>query len=478
MTTQTNKSADVLVVGGGTSGCIAAIAAARTGVDTLLVERYGFLGGTSTFVSAIHGFMDGHGNLVVRGIPGEMMERLVEEGGSTGYLRNMKWGPGAPPGVEYSSINHDNELIKYVLIMMCEEAGVRLLLHTFFDHAITDPASADKVIGAKVLTKSGQRELLADVVVDGTGDGDVAASAGAQFDCGDSKGQVQNVTLMFRVGNVDLDRALAALKAGHPALQGWGTWHNKVKIGLRLGETEPSVLGFQAQVSARLGGEKDAKRTIILGCNATRKGEAILNVTRTTGIDPTSPEDLTRAEVEQRKKVVAAVKALREERVPGFENCYIIATAPQVGIRESRRIIGEYTLTKEDVVEGQKFADCIAKGAYPVDIHDPKGGPHAFTFIRDGDSYDIPYRCLVPKRVDGLLVAGRAVSCDHDALGSLRNQATVAAIGHAAGTAAALAAREGITPRHVDVLRLRRVLAEQGACVESAPPAEPRTPTA
>lgn len=479
MSPKTPKTADVIVVGGGTSGCVAAIAAARTGADTLLVERYGFLGGTATFGNPFHGFMDGHGKLVVRGIPDEIVRRLVAEGGSPGHLRGMQWGPGAPPGIEYTVTPYDHELIKVVLIKMCEESGVRMLLHAFLAGTILE---GDRVRGASVQTKSARRDLLADVVVDATADGDVAAQAGAEFDYGGQAGEVQNVTLLFKVGNVDVDRALEGLKAGNTPLKGWGTWHNKVTMGPRLGENEPSVLSFQARVSARLGGEKDAERVIILALSSYRKGEAILNLTRTTGINGTSDEDLTRAELEERKKAVEAVKALREEKVPGFENCYLLTTAPQVGIRESRRIVGEYILTKEDVLEGRKFPDGIARGAYPIDIHDPKGGPHYFHFIKDGDSYDIPYRCLVPKRVEHLLISGRAVSCDHDALGSVRNQATVAAIGHAAGTAAALAARQGIAPRQVNANALRQKLAEQGTFIEpvpleEAPPIAARLPS-
>jgi hypothetical protein len=461
------KTADVIVVGGGTAGCVAAIAAARNGADTLLVERYGFLGGTATFGNPFHGFMDGHGNLVVRGIPDEIVQRLVAEGGSPGHLRGMQWGPGAPPGIEYTVTPYDHELIKYVLIKLCEESGVRMLLHAFLAGAIVE---GERVHGVTVQTKSARRDLRADVVVDATADGDVAALAGAEFDYGGQEGEVQNVTLLFKVGNVDVNRALEALKAGDSPLQGWGTWHNKVTIGPRLGETEPVVLGFQARVNARLGGEQDASRTIILAMSSYRKGEATLNLTRTTNIDGTNDEDLTRAELEERKKVVEAVKALREAKVPGFEECYLLTTAPQVGIRESRRIVGGYVVSRDDVLEGRKFADGIARGAYPIDIHDPKGGPHFFHFIKDGDSFDIPYRCLVPTRIDGLLIAGRCVSCDHDALGSVRNQATVAAIGEAAGAAAAMAVKQGIAPRQVDPVVLRRALTAQGAYVgETAP---------
>ena len=455
-------SADVLVVGGGTSGCIAAIAAARTGADTLLVERYGFLGGTATLGNPFHGFMDGHGKLVVRGIADELIQRLVEEGGSPGHIRGMQWGPDAPPGIEYSVTPYDHELIKYVLIKMCEESGVRLLLHAFLTDAIVE---GNTVKGVTVYTKSGRRDLTAKVVIDGSGDGDVAAFAGAEFDYGGDKGQVQNVTLLFRLGNVDVDRALEALKAGNSPLEGWGKWHNKVTYGPRLGESAPSMIAFQTPISAKFGGEKDAERRIIIALAALRKGEVIVNLTRTTNIDGTSDEDLTRAEVEERKKAVEAMKALREQKVPGFENCYLLSTAVQVGIRESRRIVGEYVITRDDVVGCARFPDGIARGAYPIDIHDPKGGPHRFTFMKDGGSFDVPYRSLIPKRMENLIICGRAISCDHEALGTVRQQATTAAVGHAAGTAAALAAKQGIAPRRLDPALLRRTLIEQKAYI-------------
>jgi hypothetical protein len=384
----------------------------------------------------------------------------------------MSWGPNVPAEIEYCYLPYDHEMVKYMLVKMCEEAGVRLLLHAFLDHAIV---RGQTLQGVDVLTKDGHRQLLTGVTVDATGDGDVAVSAGAEFQYGDEEGMPQNATLLFKVGGVDLDRALEALKNGNTPLQGWGEWHNKVKIGPRLGEKELSILGFQARVSARYGGEKDRERIIIMSINSYRKGEAFLNLTRTTNINPNNPEDLTRAEVEERKKAYEAVKAMREDKLPGFENAYVMWTSPQVGIREGRRIVGEYVLSAEDVIEGRIFADGIAKGAYPADIHDPKGGPHSFRFIKEGGSYDIPYRCLIPLRIDNLLIAGRAVSCDHIALGSVRLQATVGAIGHAAGTAAAMSVKQGIAPRHLNINTLRSTLVEQGAYLEAPLPVPPPT---
>lgn len=453
---------DVVVVGGGTSGSIAAIAAARSGADTLLVERYGFLGGTATFGNPFHGFFNGKGEQVVKGIPEELVQLLVSIEGSPGHLTGFKWGPGTPENLQYSQTPYDHELIKYALLKMNVDAGTRFLLHAVYVGPIIE---GNELKGIIVQTKSGRREIYAKVVVDASADGDVAASAGAEFDYGNQEGEVQNVTLLFKLGNVDMERALAALEEGS-VLSGKDDWHCKITRGRRLGEDKESVIAFQARVTGDIGGETDpekAKKGIILAGLMYRPGEYVANLTRTTGINGTSDEDLTRAEVSERIKVFEAVRALH--KIPGFEKCYLITTAAQVGVRETRRVVGEYVLTKEDCIDGRKFADSISHGAYPIDIHDPKGGPHWFQFIKDGESYGIPYRCCVPKSIDQLLIAGRAISMTHEALGSVRNQATVMGIGHGVGTAAALAARQGRRPRDLDVNELRQLLVQQGAVV-------------
>jgi hypothetical protein len=187
-------------------------------------------------------------------------------------------------------------------------------------------------------------------------------------------------------------------------------------------------------------------------------------MTRTTNVDPTNVDDITRAEVAERKNVVE-VSRLLMKNVPGFENSYLSGVSPSIGVRESRRIVGAYTLTVEDVLSCRRFEDGVALGAYPVDIHDPKGGRTQFMFLEGGGSYNIPYRCLLPQKIENLLVAGKNVSATHEAIGTVRLQATVMAIGQAAGTAAALATRAGCSPRELDFLTLRKVLEDQGAVV-------------
>jgi hypothetical protein len=187
-------------------------------------------------------------------------------------------------------------------------------------------------------------------------------------------------------------------------------------------------------------------------------------MTRTVGIDPTNVDDLTRAEIAERKNV-AEVSRLMIKNVPGFERAYLSSTSASVGARESRRLTGEYVLTVDDVLSCRRFEDGIALGAYPIDIHDPKGGKTLFSFLREGGSYNIPYRCLIPLQPENLLVAGKNISATHEAIGTARLQATVMAIGQAAGTAAAMAAKLDVSPRQLNPVALKERLKKQAALV-------------
>ncbi|MCD6325303.1 FAD-dependent oxidoreductase, partial [Candidatus Bathyarchaeota archaeon] len=213
---------------------------------------------------------------------------------------------------------------------------------------------------------------------------------------------------------------------------------------------------------AKAKGELSIPRENILYFPKTRKSEIHFNTTRIVMVDGTKADDLTYAETEGRRQMVELIKFLKE-KVPGFENAYLLTSAFQVGVRETRRIIGEYILTEEDIVKARKFKDTIAKGSYPIDIHNPKGEGTVIKRPPPGESYDIPYRCIVPKKVDNLLVAGRCVSSTHEAQAAIRVIPIVVAIGQAAGTAAALAVRLNIPPRELDVSLLQETLEKQGA---------------
>ncbi len=439
---------DVLVVGGGNAGCAAAIAAARAGASTLLVERYGFLGGTAT-ASMVGPWMTFHSGdeRVVGGIAQEIVERLVARGASPGHIRDAS---------DYVATitPFDPEAHKALLFEMMTEAGVDLLLHAWFLDALLD--GDGRVAGARVATVGGPRELRAKVTIDATADAYVAASAGVDVQQGDERGRVQPASLMFRLSHVDLAETAAYVRA-HP---------DQMRTSLPPGERDAAALTAVAGLydlwrAAQARGDVDVPRELVSFFATPYPDEVTVNMTRVVGIDPLDPDDLTRAEVEARRQVTELLAFFRND-VPGFANARIAATATQIGIRESRRIVGEYTLTRDDVLSGRSFPDAVARSAYPIDIHNPSGSGTTTHRLPAGASYEIPYRCLVPRTVDGLLVAGRCISTTHEALASTRLTPTVMTLGQAAGTAAAMAAAGGIEPRAIDVAALRARMAAEG----------------
>jgi hypothetical protein len=439
---------DVLVVGGGNAGCAAALAAARLGARTALVERYGFLGGTAT-AAMVGPWMTFHSGRerIVGGIAQEIVERLTALGGSPGHLADSSdYVPTITP--------FDPEIHKALLFEMMGEARVRLLLHAYFLEALRDEAGV--VTGARFATVGGMRELHAPIVIDATADAFVAASAGVELQMGDAGGHVQPASLMFRLSHVDL-APLAAYVRTKP---------DQMRTSLKLHERDvkhmTAVAGlYELWESARKDGEIDVPRELVSFFISPYPDEVTVNMTRVTQIDPLDPDDLTRAEVEARAQVMQLVAFFRK-RVPGFANARLAATGTQIGIRESRRIVGVYTLTARDVLEAHTFDDAIARSAYPIDIHNPSGAGTTTHRLPPGASYEIPYRCLVPRTVDGLLVAGRCISTTHEALASTRLTPTVMTLGQAAGTAAALAGRVGARLRDLDPMVLREMLVAAG----------------
>ena len=407
---------DVVVCGGGPSGIAAAVAAARNGANTLLVERYGFLGGMAT-AGLVNPFMPYHAGSeqIIRGIFQEIIERLS--------AKNAYGGPREPQAF-------DCELFKVVADEICLESRVNLLLHVF----VSGASVADSRIQCIELTCKPRGKILrAQVYVDATGDADFAYLAGAPCEKGRaSDGLTQPMTLNFRMAGVDLDRM------------------------------PPREEITRLYLKAREEGRIDCPRDDVLYMFTTRAGEVHFNTTRVTRADGTNADDLTRAEIESRRQV-AQYAAFLTKDVAGFERAHLQMTGTQIGVRETRRIVGEYVLTREDVVGARKFTDCVARGSYPVDIHDPDGGGAVLEFLPPGESYDISYGCLVPLKIENLLVAGRPISATHEAHSSLRVMPIACAIGEAAGTAAALCACGGVSPRALDVRLLQRTLIAQGA---------------
>ena len=434
----------VLVAGGGPTGICAAIAAARAGVSVTLLEEKPFVGGNATLGLPIMTFHDFNGEQIIHGLPQEVIDRLVEAGGCTGHIEAR----GAHMA-SYALV--DAEAMKYVCLQMLLEAGVRVLLRAFVVDALVE---AQAVGGVVVAGKSGLGIFTADRIVDCTGDADVAARAGAPFVKGRAEdGGMQAMSMTFRLGNIDLDTIVQHFGEG-------------LIVGKKPGEAVARPVRGQGTFGPwDAAVEKEGlfpDRNHHLWWNSFREGEVNINTTRIFGKDPTELLTLADAEIEGRRQVHKVIGFLKRH-VPGFAKTHLISTGSQVGIRETRRIVGEYTLTGDDVLEARRFPDAVARGSYPIDIHDPSGKNWGVRFVKDGGAYDIPYRCLVPQEIENLLVAGRCISADHQAMGSTRVMAPCMALGQAAGLAAALSLQQNVAPRRLDADRLRAALRAQKA---------------
>ncbi len=433
-------SAEVLVAGGGMAGIAAAVAAARAGADVLLVERGGTLGGVAT--AGLNCSFMGVDRSVIGGVLWEVLDRLASVGGS----------------IEGLYTPFDPEAFKTVAMEMVADAGVRLLLHSWVVDAVVD---GDTVTGVRFITKSGQREVRAGAVVDATGDGDIAAAAHAPFETGRPDGQPgQPMTVMLRMGNVDTSKLIAYIKANPDEL-----YKNPLKCVLEENRDPPLFLfsGFFDLV--RKGKEAGVLRTAreSMGLQGLpNKGQVLVNATRVHGLSGIDADDLTRAEIEGRKQAKTVVEFLKKY-MPGFDDAHLIDTAASIGVRETRRIKGLYMLTKEDILSERRFPDAIARNFFPMDNHGPADNPnsHSWTVLRAGGFYDIPYRCLLPQTLNGVLLAGRCISATHEAHASTRTMPCSLATGQAAGVAAALSARHGTRPADLDAGLLRKALIEQ-----------------
>ncbi|MDQ6944659.1 MAG: FAD-dependent oxidoreductase, partial [Candidatus Eremiobacteraeota bacterium] len=383
---------------------------------------------------------------IVGGIAQEMVERLVARGGSPGHIHDASdYVPTITP--------FDPEIHKALLFEMMRESGVALLLHAWFLDALVENG---RVAGARIATVGGIREYRAKRTIDATADAYVAASAGVATQQGDARGRVQPASLMFRLSHVDL-AALSTYVRQRP---------EQMRSSLKLHERTPGALSAVAGLyelwdAARERGAVNVPRELVSFFATPYADEVTVNMTRVVGVDPLDPDDLTRAEVEARAQVMQLLDFFRND-VPGFANARIAATATQIGVRESRRIVGEYTLTADDVLHARTFDDAVARSAYPIDIHNPSGSGTTTHRLPAGTSYEIPYRCLVPRGVDDLLVAGRCISTTHEALASTRLTPTVMTLGQAAGTAAALSLQQNVTPRALDAALLRERLIRDG----------------
>jgi hypothetical protein len=430
--------ADVVVVGGGPGGHSAEVAAARTGARVALLERYGHLGGMATggIVIQIPHMSDGSTEQQIAGLCQEWIDRLQplngvlvprkEDKGSTDPRLVSYWkrfaGNVNRGRIEYTAWV-DPELTKCILNDMVDEANIKLYLHSWGVRAI---AEEGRVKGVIFESKSGRQAVMGKVIIDGTGDGDLLSSAGAEcYTTFSPKLRSSALALVFRIGNCDFQR-LCDFRESHPEAY--------------------------AELMKQL---TDVAGTRIFPLPTPRNDVVWMN-NWVPGLDCTKVEDLTKLEVQMRKAMRLG-HAFLKKNVPSFENSFIMDTAPQTGTRGSRRVVGEITLTKEETATGKVYDDTVAVI--------PRMGPSAtgspFVYF--------PYRALVPKTVDGLLVAGRSFSSDDAANDSINLIPHCIAIGQAAGTAAAIAVRRNIEPRRVNYGELRESLAYQGVPLPPLP---------
>ncbi len=441
---------EVLVVGGGISGSVAAIAAARNGARTLLVERYGFLGGVLT-AAGVGPMMTFHaGDLqVIRGITGELVSRLESKGFSPGHILDST-------GYTYSVTPFDAEAIKIELETMLLDSGGEVLFHTSLASVKTEGAA---ITGLTVCNKAGLGCLAATVYVDATGDADLSAWAGVPVRKGrPSDGQMQPLTMNVKMYGVDIAEVRRFIKEHPEEFPRLAESAGAVDAAERL-----SIGGFVGLIAkGREAGEITFSRDEILFFETNNPGEVIVNTTRITGEDPTDPRSLSRAEVEGRRQAAELVSFLRR-RVPGFRDAKVLSVGPFVGARSSRQIEGLYTITAADIMAGVRFEDAVACYAYPIDVHSPDGTETTSRHLSRGLYYTIPYRALINARVRNLITVGRCISGDFEAQAAFRTSPGAGAIGEAGGTAAALAVRSGRMFPDLDVESLKRRLREQAA---------------
>lgn len=412
------KSADVVVIGGGPGGLGAAVAAARKGARTLLVERYGCLGGMAT-VGLVNPFMTNHidGQRLDSGIFAEWCDTMADLG-----------------GISEDGRTFNPEVAKLAAERLCLEAGVELLYHSWFDQPVM---SGSRIDCALFCTKSGAVGVRGEVFVDATGDADLAARAGCIIEYGrDEDHLCQPMTTCFDVAGVEPEQM--------PNREGINELYELAKEQGRIHCIRENCLWFRT----------------------TDPTKIHFNTTRITHHHATDVESLTDAEIEGRRQIAEYLAWLRSD-VPGFQNSEVVAIAMHVGIRESRRVRGEAYLTREDAERFAKYDDGICRCRYPIDIHNPSGVGTEIGRFPNGEWYEIPYGCIVPQRIDNLLIAGRPISVDHAVHSSMRVMPPACTVGQAAGAAAAMAQAAGVAPRQLDGRKVKAAMVEQGVWLVS-----------
>lgn len=417
--------ADVVVIGGGPGGMSAAVMAARQGAKTVLVERYGALGGMASF-GEVTPFMSNHLDNVA-------LDRPLYVDWCRKMWKYLPPSERSDTFDEQITLQETRKISKDVAMLasedLCLEAGVKLIYH----HNLVDVVMNDKTIKAAIFaSKSGFVAVQGKIFIDGTGDGDLAKLSGCRCEFGNEDGFCQPMTLCFKLSGVDADIM--------PDRAGINELYDQAKAAGEIDCPRENVLWFLTH-------EKD-----VIHFNTTR-------IIKKSGVCGT---DLSEAEIEGRRQMRDFLKFLRAH-VPGFANARIHSVAHHIGIRETRRVVGLITQTAEDFETARKYPDGIAKARYVIDIHNPSGSGTVIKHIPEDDWYEVSYRAIVPAGIDNLLIGCRAISMDHELHSSIRVMPPVCSIGQAAGMAAAMAVKENKNPAEIDGAKLRKNLVQAGA---------------
>lgn len=426
-----NDKFDVIVAGAGSSGSTAAIAAARTGARTLLIERYGFLGGTSTAVlDTFYGFYTpGTRSLrVVRGIADDVISELMKF--SACFERPNTYGAGT--GITYNS-----EYLKVVWEQLVLQCGAQVLLHAWIQDV---EVSEGRVSSVTVATKKGLIQIEADFFIDATGDADFCHFAGVPCELAGEHEPAQMLTTTFKVANVDIGLRRTISKED---------FHSRMAAAAESGEFD---------LPRKEGSDHVTPISGLMATNMTRVQSFVRNNGEIQ--NASDPELLSHAEIEGRRQALEYLRFLKQ-CIPGYANSELVAFGTQIGVRETRRVQGEYRLTREDVLSAKQFEDQIGLCGAPIEEHH-SGDDTKWQYLPDGSCVGIPFRSLIPVGVENVLVAGRCFSATHDAHASVRSMAQCMAMGQAAGTAAALCIAQPRSPRDLNVALLQQQLRTDG----------------
>jgi hypothetical protein len=440
-------SADVVVVGSGSAGSSAAIAAARTGASVILVEKLPFLGGTSTAVlDTFYGFFT-PGDRPIK-IAGGIGDDVVAELRTLGPVLERPNTYGAGTGITYLA-----EHLKVAWERLANEAGVRVLLHAVVQDAVVSDGRVQAIL---VATKEGLRTIDGAVFIDASGDADLTHFAGFGYETAGDTEPAQTLTTTFRMANVDLDRRLELPK---------GDVQRRMAAAADEGYDLPRREGSD-------------HRTPVANVTATimTRVESVERRPDGSLANPTDPWFLSAAEMEGRRQALEYVRFLRD-RVPGYEKSSLVALGTQIGVRETRRVYGDARLTRDDVLAARQFDDQVGLCGAPIEDHHSGADTH-WQYLPDGQAVGIPYRTLLVRDAVNLLVAGRCFSATHDAHASVRSMAQCMVMGQAAGTAAGLATQLGQSLRDVPFALLRERLVANGAILSIADAAKSGTRSA